>query len=42
MNGRMMVSMIDTFVNNINHKDGIPNIYSAWENIVQNECMVGH
>ncbi|KAL4433549.1 hypothetical protein ABPG74_002946 [Tetrahymena malaccensis] len=42
LNGRMMISMIETFINNINHKDGIPNIQSAWENIVQNECILGH
>lgn len=40
LNGRMMCSMIETFVNNINHKDGKPNIHSAWENIVLNECIV--
>ncbi|EAS06098.2 amine-terminal domain guanylate-binding protein (macronuclear) [Tetrahymena thermophila SB210] len=42
LNGRMMISMIETFINNINHKEGIPNIQSAWENIVQNECILGH
>lgn len=36
----MICSMVETFVDNINHKDGIPNIGSAWENIVLNECIV--
>lgn len=35
-----MCSMIETFVNNINDKGGVPNIESAWDNIVLNECVV--
>lgn len=35
----MFVSMMESFIEKINEKNGVPNISSAWEAIVQNECI---
>lgn len=38
LNARMFVSMVESFVEKINEKHGIPSIATAWEAIVEKEC----
>lgn len=38
----MFCSMIHSFIEKINEKNGVPSISSAWENIVENECIAGY
>ncbi|EGR28728.1 hypothetical protein IMG5_169250 [Ichthyophthirius multifiliis] len=38
LNARMMCSLLISFVDNINCKQGVPNLQAAWENIIINEC----
>ncbi|KRX10023.1 P-loop containing nucleoside triphosphate hydrolase [Pseudocohnilembus persalinus] len=39
LNPRMFVTMIESFVEKINEENGVPSIASAWESIVENECV---
>lgn len=40
LNGRMICEMIENYVSVIN-RGGVPNISTAWEHIIENECIHG-
>ncbi|KAM3128779.1 hypothetical protein pb186bvf_019127 [Paramecium bursaria] len=40
LNGRMFCEMIENYINVLN-RGGVPNISTAWEHIVENECQFG-
>lgn len=40
LNSRMFCSLLESYVHSIN-VEGVPNLESAWENIISRECEAG-